>query len=655
MSINSNDLTLVSAVLDGSADLDDAEQGVSILRLLDDAYFEDEEELVPDLVYDAFRLYVQALDPKHLYFSNVGAEVRGGKVDLPHQLGSLNQVEIGGLDSWCNKIANRSGVEKHHMTFIVTAKLDGASALGAFERNLKIAFSRGNGVKGADITRHVQHFTPKNTTLNGWVRAENIIGKQTFVDKVQPKYTRSSGKPYKNPRNAVSGMMNASAHKDTGVYQHIDFVAYEVLGQFGLDKITQLTRLEETGFKVPRYIVLKGDELTEKRLEEFINELRDTYEYEVDGVVVDINDASIRDLLDSGELNPDYAFKYKVADSSNYVETEVVRVEWNLSKSGYYKPRVIVQPAALPGITWTYATGYNAKWILDNGIGPGAIVGGQRMGDVVPNIIRVVKSVTPQMPDDFVWNHTGVDAMASNMDDHEEIWIQQLVHAVSKMDFPHLKEGGVRQVVEELGTRSFNETMKAILHMDAGEWTEIVGANGKKIHAGIQAKMAGIDYHMFVGSMPHFGRGVGTRKMRKIFEVCKDLIGFKMLDTDDIISIAGFEETTAEKIISGLDPFFEFYNSLSKKPTFKQTEVEGATLNGQSVCVTGFRDKALDAWIEANGGKVQSGVSSTTTILIAADPLSNSGKVKKANEVNASGKGNVEILSLAQFNEKVGR
>lgn len=652
MTLSIEQLELFHDVTHGYIDLPPADEAVAILRVLDAAYFEDSDPIVADAAYDSFALLIRTAYPTHPYFAEVGSDVRGGKVDLPFQLGSLNQVEIGGFAQWVKE----KGL-KPTDKLIITAKLDGASGLAVIDHGeLKRSFSRGNGIQGADTTRHMKRILDYiEGDFTGNVRGENIINAAVFANKVQKIAFRSGGGEYKNPRNCVSGLMNSSNVEDN-VCQYIDFVAYDILGST-LDKSEQLIALEEAGFLVPSYTVKQVGEVTEQLLADLINYLRQTYQYEVDGIVIDIDSHELRQRLNAGNdgLNPEYAFKYKVADASNYAETEVVKVEWNLSKSGYYKPRVIVKPAKLPGITWTYATGYNAKWILDNGVGPGAIVAGQRMGDVVPNIIRVVKSVEPQMPEDFVWNHTGVDAMASNIEDHEEIWIQQLVHAVSKIDFPHLKEGGIRQVVEELNTRSFDETMKAILQMDAEEWVDIIGSNGKKIHKGIKDKMAGIDYYMFVGAMPHFGRGVGTRKMRKVFDVCKDLVGFKMLEVDDICDIEGFEEKTAEKIVDGIPKFFTFYNSLSMKPTFKTTQVEGALLNGQGICVTGFRDKALDAWIEANGGKVQSGVSGNTTILIASDPKSNSGKVKKANELNASSKGNVEILSLTQFNEKFGR
>lgn len=653
----------VQDVIDDELDLDDPAEPIAVLTQLDDLHFNEDLDVVSDLTYDAFRLIIKTAFPNEAYFATVGSQVRGGKIDLPHQLGSLNQVEVGGLAAWKAKIkaALRAAgiISTSGVTIIITAKLDGASALGRFAGGLKIAYSRGNGLQGADITRHVQHFVPEAKGLNGWVRGENIIAKQTFVDEVQPKFMRSGGEPYKNPRNAVSGMMNASAHKDPAVYDHIDFVAYEVLGRNDISKSNMLIELSNHGFLTPQFWTVAFDDLTEDFMAECITELRDTYGYEIDGVVADIDDAAIRELLNDGSLNPEYAFKYKTLDTSNYAETEVENVEWRVSFRGYLKPRINYKPCSLPGITSTYATGYNAKFIFDNGIGPGAIVGVSRMGEVVPNVIRVVQKVEPQMPqaDIWHWNETGVDAIANDPDSLPEVFIKQLIHACDKlhMNFPHLGAGAVRKLVEETGAGSFEDAMTLILSLEEDEWVEIIGANGKKIYAGISKNFHEMPIATFVGSIPFFGRGIGIRKMKKVFAACDNLIGFQMLEVRDIEKLESFDTISAEKIVNGIDRFFAFYNKLPFKPKFKVTAVTGNAVAGLSICGTGFRDKAFDGWIEANGGKVASGVSGNTNILVASDPKSNSGKVKKANELNASGKGNVTIMSLQEFNTKYGR
>lgn len=645
----------VDDVINDELELEDAAEHIAVLEFLDNSYHNEADSVVPDQVYDAFRLIIQTAFPTHPYFATIGAAVRGGKINLPHQLGSLTQVEVGGLSKWIAEMGLTPEDE-----LIITAKLDGSSGLAGFGRTgFKIGYSRGNGIQGADITRHMQHFVPE-VKENMWVRGENIIARNEFEYGVQPVFKRSNGDPYKNPRNAVSGMMNASAHKDASIYESIDFMAYDILGQETLSKSEQLQKLQDLGFKTPMFWVVKTKNLTEDLLAEMIAELRDDYDYEIDGVVVDVNDAARRQTLNKGntDLNPVYAMKYKTLDTSNYAETEVISVEWRVSFRGYWKPRVNYKPCSLPGITSTYATGYNAKFILDNGIGPGAIVGVSRMGEVVPNIIRTVQSTTAQMPNgDWHWTETGVDAVADDPDSLPEVFIKQVVHSVDKlhMNFPHLGEGAVRKLVEHTGAGSYNETMTLILSLDEDDWVEIIGANGKKIYDGVAKRFHDMDAHTFVGSLPFFGRGVGIRKMKKVFAQCQNIVGFKLLDASEIAEFDSFDLITANKIVAGMDPFFKFYDALPIKPKFKVNAVTGDAVAGLSICGTGFRDKAFDGWVEANGGKVASGVSANTNILVAADPKSNSGKVKKARDLNASGKGNVTIMSLQEFNEKYGR
>lgn len=655
MLLTDQDVQLIENVLAGVEELDDAARGVKLLEQLDDEYFNGDGEQITDAHYDAFKNYVHQLDPSNAYFTAVGASERGGKIELPFQLGSLTQVQIGELADWVKRLKLKPTDQ-----LVLTAKLDGNSGLRCYlNGGLRISYSRGDGYRGADTTRHSKHFSGTVAReFSGWVRGENIVAISAFNHKVQPKFKNSAGREYKNPRNFISGAMNASEHSDLTIYKHLDFVAYDIL-QSGstMDKTAQLNALSQAGFLVPSWQVMKVGDVTEEKLAAFIETLRNEYEYEIDGIVVDINDGALRSKLneDNSDLNPEYAMKYKVADASNYVETEVVEVEYNVSKSRYAKPRVILKPCKLPGITCTYVTGYNAKYILDNGIGPGAVVGISRMGDVVPNIVRIVKRAEAQMPDfPYSWTPTNVDAIALD-ENNPEVLIQQLVHAATTIDLPHLKEGAIRSLVAHTYAKTFDEAMKYILSFDEEDWVEIIGANGSKIYAGVAKKMTAMDLPTFVGAMPHFGRGVGVRKMKKVFESCKTLANLKMLDKDDIIALDNFEEKTANKIIGGVPAFFKFYDTLPFKPKFQVVEVTGAIMNGQSVCGTGFRDKTFDAWITANGGKVQSGVSKDTTILVASDPKSNSGKVKKANELIAAGKAKIEILSLSQFNEKYGR
>jgi NAD-dependent DNA ligase len=101
----------------------------------------------------------------------------------------------------------------------------------------------------------------------------------------------------------------------------------------------------------------------------------------------------------------------------------------------------------------------------------------------------------------------------------------------------------------------------------------------------------------------------------------------------DLNQIDGFDQITSTNVYSGLDKFFAFYDSIKSEIIFLDKIVESSNLTGISVCMTGFRDAGLQEKIEANGGKVVSGVSKKTTHLLAADKNSNSTKLKKARDL----------------------
>lgn len=611
-----------------------------------------EESLLDDAQYDYINRLAKSVSPANKFFTGVGSAVRGDAVELPYQMGSLDQVQIGELAKWIkdNKLAPTDKI-------VIMAKLDGASGMAILneEAKLHIAYSRGDGFKGADITRHLKHIIKDLdktfVTTDTPVRGENIIKIQTFELQNGKAFKRSGGQPYKNPRNAVSGMMNAS-ETAAEAYPFIDFVAYQRLDRPDMDKEDQLLELEDMGFDVPWYNILTVAEMTEEKMAQIIDTLRTTYPYEIDGVVAEVNSAKLRAKLNPNSLNPGYAMKYKTLGSDNYAETEVVEVEWNPSKHGYGKPRVIVKAAKLPGITWTYATGYNAKWIVDNGIGPGAIVGGSRMGDVVPNITRIIKSVKPQLPEGtYHWNDTKVDIIMTGDSVLSTVLTMQLTECARSLDIDGLRDGTALKIVETGEYETFNEMFAAISAWPRNWWTDLIGANGGKIYDDFHAKLSGIELSVWLGSMPHFGRGIGKRKMKALCEGLSitTLDQFNAITHDQIVTIDKFADKSAYKIMAGMDDHAELWAKVQTVIGFQQKQATGAKFAGQKICLTGFRDKGIEAFIEKEGGEVQSGASAKTTILVAADLGESSTKLKKARDLNASGKANITLMDLAEF------
>jgi len=619
-----------------------AQDIIHLLEAADELYHNDQESFIEDNEYDALRLIAQRLDPTNKYFLGIGSEVRGGKVKLPYEMGSLDQVEIGDIEEWVrkNKLQNED--------IVLTDKMDGTSAMLVYDENgaPQIAYSRGNGTEGADISRHIFKITnvpPQLPCGHKLVVRAEVELTETAFEKLCTKVKSRSGKPYRNARNMVAGLMNSKTNPDV-VYDYLTVIAYEVIGFEGSKK-EQLEILDDNGFQVVmNSTYMKGKDLTDEKLAKFLEMRRAHTDFAIDGIVIDVNGAEKRNEMNPTRetLNPSYSIKYKVADASNYAEVEVLEVEWNISKHGYIKPRLILTPTDLCGVTVTHTTGYNAKYILDNKIGKGTIIAISRMGDVVPNPLHTVKSTQADLPtEDFEWNETGVDLVLVDHHDNDEVKIQQMIDFFASIDAPHLKEGSVRKFYE-VGYH----TIEDVIQLTNMEMFSIIGANGNKIYDGLRAKLTDVPHHVIMGSVPFFGRGVGKRKFKKLIRA----LGWEVVyhaKVEDIVAVDGFEEKTAHKIVNGINDYLAWLEPLEGEYiTIKEeVRVAGGSMNDQKVIFTGFRDKVLHEAVEAAGGEMQMSVSGKTTLVVTKNPNSNSGKVKKARD-----KG-IKIISIDDLKE----
>lgn len=598
---------------------------VGALQVADDAYHNGDDPIVDDNTYDTAKRYAHGLDPAHVYFTGIGSGVRGGKVKLPYQMGSLNQVEIGEITDWVHK--NKLADEQ----IAITDKLDGVSVMLVYGGDgvFQIAYSRGDGINGADVSRHIREIPSVPKSLNrasGYgtfvVRAEVIISKAKF-EQMKKVQSRSGGDEYKNPRNATAGIMNSKTNK-TAAYSYIDVIAYEVVGNTE-SKFTQLQLLKDLGFMVVEQNGCLGKFLSDEKLTKLLNERRANSPYELDGLVLDVNDKTTRSHMNptSSTLNPAYAVKYKVASADNVKNVRVVEVEWNVSKHGYLKPRVRIEPVELMGVTVQHATGFNAKFIKENSIGKGAIIKITRSGDVIPFILETLEPGKLELPAGN-WTDTGVDLVVEAGEAQDEIHFKQVVDFFESIDAPMLREGNVKALFDK-----GYDTIEKIINAEELDFILAMGANGQKAYEGLVMKLSNIYFHDLIGSLPYFGRGVGKRKFAKLLEsISREEL--MTATVRQVASVEGFDEKTAEKIVAGLPEFKRFWNECGDKITITVPRVTGMSMNGQLVVFTGFRDKALETEIEANGGKMQSAVSGKTTILVCADPTSNSGKMQKA-------------------------
>ncbi len=646
---------ITSLISKGNYDEYDIDDVCAMLFTADDEYEIDGDLTsfeLSDAQYDVIKFNAKRLAPAHKYFTGVGSDVRGGKIDLPNYMPSLNQIEVGDIGRWI--IDNNL----HQECIVLSDKMDGVSIQLIYnaDGSLRIAYSRGNGLKGADVTRHVRRMkkVPLQIEPTGSVveiRAEVELSNSIF-EELKTQVFKSDGSPYKNPRNMTAGMMNSSeAHQ--AFYDVVDVFTYEIMNTT-LDKLTTLQRLDEMRFTVVCYCALDGCDLNDDKLAEYLNRRRNDIDYDIDGLVLTVDSYIVSGKLDvgmKGAANPKSSIKYKVADASNYHMATCTGVTYNVSKHAFGKPQINLEPFDIQGVTVSNTTGFNAKFIHDNNIGAGAKILMTRSGDVIPYVVKVSEGVeTWAQPDDgyeYKWNDTAVDLVLVDPDSHPTVQLRRMTDFCNSLELPVLREGNVQKLITD-----GYDSVESILLASKEQLVQTLGANGEKAYDGIHKRLSNVKYYEIAGSVHAFGRGVGKRKFEDLFAsgilpMEEDgTYDMTKLTVSKIIGVKGFEVVTAEKIMEGLDEFMNFWDNICHLVHIPTLSSSGS-LNDEMIVFTGFRDKDLKADVESAGGKMQSSVNGKTTILVCLDPTSTSGKVKKARD-----KG-VTIVSPDEIKERI--
>jgi DNA ligase (NAD+) len=613
---------------------------VDLLEYLSDAYYNTGEAIVSDETYDLLIEILRVKDPENKYLKNVGAKIKGTKeiVKLPFEMGSLTKIKPGKeeLSKW---------ISKYKGPYYLSDKEDGVSAQIYKNQTGEIfMYSRGDGVEGQNISHLLKYVVSKNMIKNipngTSIRGELIINKQNFK-KIE--------KTMKNARNAVAGLVNAKNFNED-VAKITDFIAYAILSP-RLYYHEQFKRLEDLGFKTVVYKKVEADKLTEKILENYLLERRKNSDYEMDGIVC-VDDSKIYPHMGG---YPEYAFAFKMLLPDQIATTVVKKVDWNPSKDGYLKPRIEINPVDLLGTTVTYATAFNAKYIVDNKIGPGAKIKIVRSGDVIPYILEVTEGAKePQLPEfPYKWNSTKVDLILKDENDSngmQIVTIKLLVHFFSTIGVKYLSEGIITKLVE-----NGYDSVEKILKGEKKKLSKIDGMGEKmydKIYAEIDRAFDEIPLEVFMGASNKLGRGLNSKKLKEVINMYPEII--KETGEDEkklynkIIKVSGFSDTLSELFSNNFKSFKKFYNEISKikdLSRFEKIEIKkDGIFNGKSIAFTGFRDAELEKFITDNGGKVTSSVSSNTFLLVYVDNADTS-----SNKFTTAKEKNIKIIKKTDF------
>jgi len=614
---------------------------VGILKQCSDRYYNDGTSLLSDRAFDALKDELQVRNPAHPFLNQIGAPVAKGsrKVPLPYALFSLDKVKADTVAKWTTP---KKG------PYVVSDKEDGNSLEIVYKSGGVRIYTRGDGVKGQDVTFLAPHLDIPQAIPSGKVlavRAEAIIPNAAFK-----KYFTGA---YRNPRNLVAGAMNKrSVHESL---PHIHVIAYEII-EPRMKPSAALAKLKQYGFNVVPYKVYNT--LSVAMLSKLLATRKARSKYDIDGLVIEQDQLNRRP---SAGNNPGYAVAFKEADENQMHDTKVIEVQWEASKLGALKPVLRIQPVELPGNTINYVTGHNA-FFIEHGyrskdklkgmpvkpIGPGAVVKIIRSGDVIPHVVEVVKGCTkPQMPDEpYKYGRTGIDIYQTVTSDLTKEKLITSFFVTVGVEYMKLN------TVQKLVQNGFNSIPK-ILRAKAADFLVIPGFKAtlaNKLYAAIQAKTREVELHTLMDASGVFGAGLGEKRLKPLIETFPNILTWVNLKPsyieERVKTVRGFNQTAAQFAV-GFPKFLKWLATTRIKPILPaKIKKTGTILQGHTVVFTGIRVPDLETTIISNGGKIGSGVNSTTTILIAKDPNENSAKLRKAADLGIS------IMTVDKFKSK---
>lgn len=641
--------SIIQSLKENPVDVLESMNKKALSELLDyllDLYHNKGITLISDQLFDYVNEYYQ--DKYKPKVKSVGTDVKEKeKVKLPYYMGSLDKVKPSTteFDKWIGKYTG---------PYVLSYKLDGISALVHKIDNKLSMYTRGNGTYGQDISHILPHINIDISKIvnNDAIRGELVISKKNFK-KIETVMA--------NARNAVSGIINTKK-PDVDMLKLIDFVAYWVI-EPKLKQSDQLKYIENKGIKCVDYNIKKS--ITVKMLSELLVSGRTNLDYEIDGVVI-IDNSKINIQIEG--QNPDWGVAFKQILTDQIAEATVVDVIWEISKDKYIKPKIKINTVELLGSEITFATAFNAKYIVDNKIGPGSIIKLIKSGDVIPYIQEVLKesdSKKPKMPSiKYEWNETSVDIIATELDDESmnKIIVKKLSYFFQTLDIKYMGEGTIEKFVDN----GYNDLWK-ILNADINKLKKIDGFGDKlieKIYDSINKSLVNRDLCDLMAASQLFGRGIGSKKFKLITDAYPNILEIvnKNGNVKEIINnISGFDDKTTTKIADNFKLFIIWLEKLTKlKPNILSKGDKGKSKDSdkgkskssdkvyskyanKTIVFTGFRDKEVESILDKIGSKVTTSISKNTDILIAADTTEQSSKIVKANELN------VKIISKDEF------
>ena len=631
---------------------------VALLNRYATEYYTSDNPSVSDSEYD--RLYRELVELEAAYpdqvladspTHRVGGKVLDGFEKYSHQYplyslqDAFSREELEAFDARVRK-------ELPHPTYICELKIDGLSISLTYEKGiLVVGATRGDGSIGENITENLKRVKDIPLTLpeelDITVRGECYMPRASF-DQVNQARQENGEPEFANPRNAAAGTLR---QLDTAV------VAKRNLATFLYQEASLSTRdsqekvlehLEQLGFVVnPKRILAESiDEIWD-----FIQEVgqeRDNLPYDIDGVVIKVNDLAGQEELGFTVKAPKWAVAYKFPAEEK--EAQLLSVDWTVGRTGVVTPTANLTPVQLAGTTVSRATLHNVDYIAEKDIRKDDTVIVYKAGDIIPAVLRVVASKrVSEEKLDIPTNCPSCDSQLLHFEDEVALRcinprcpaqiMEGLIHFASR-DAMNITGLGP-SIVEKLFAANLVKDVADIYRLKEDNFLLLEGVKEKsasKLYQAIQSSKENSAEKLLFG----LGiRHVGSKASQLLLQHFHSIENLAQADPEEVASI----ESLGSVIAQSLQTYFATEGSKILLDELKeagvnldykgQTLVADAALSGLTVVLTGKLERLTrseaKSKLESLGAKVTGSVSKKTNLVVAGADAGS--KFQKAQEL----------------------
>ena len=631
---------------------------VALLNRYATEYYTSDNPSVSDSEYD--RLYRELVELETAYpdqvladspTHRVGGKVLDGFEKYSHQYplyslqDAFSREELEAFDARVRK-------EVAHPTYICELKIDGLSISLTYEKGILVTgATRGDGSVGENITENLKRVKDIPLTLpeelDITVRGECYMPRASF-DQVNQARQENGEPEFANPRNAAAGTLR---QLDTAV------VAKRNLATFLYQEASPSTRdsqekvlkhLEQLGFVVnPKRILAENiDEIWN-----FIQEVgkeRENLPYDIDGVVIKVNDLAGQEELGFTVKAPKWAVAYKFPAEEK--EAQLLSVDWTVGRTGVVTPTANLTPVQLAGTTVSRATLHNVDYIAEKDIRKDDTVIVYKAGDIIPAVLRVVESKRvseekldiptncPSCNSDLLHFEAEVALRCINPRCPAQI-MEGLIHFASR-DAMNITGLGP-SIVEKLFAANLVKDVADIYRLQEEDFLLLEGVKEKsasKLYQAIQASKENSAEKLLFG----LGiRHVGSKASQLLLQHFHSIENLAQADPEEVASIESLGGVIAKSLqtyfaTEGSEILLRELKEAGVNLTYKgQTVVADAALSGLTVVLTGKlerlkRSEAKNK-LESLGAKVTGSVSKKTDLVVAGADAGS--KLQKAQEL----------------------